>query len=148
MEIIKEMVEVTKGYKATDGTFFKDESECRKYEASAFAAAQAAAHTLVTKKTSAEGVFGDYMFCCEDTVMVFDIKNADDLQLINTYLKLLNVGNATVGPCYIGQKVAIDLYAYDNCIYIIGTRDEMEKNFQANMDLLFGPRENDQPADI
>lgn len=148
MEIIKEMVEVTKGYKATDGTFFKDESECRKYEESALVAAQVAADKLSVRMCSAETIFDEYMLCGEDTIRVFDIKDADQLQIINTYLRLLSRYNLLVDPSYIGQHIAIDFYAYDDGIYIIGNREEMEKKFFEKMDRLFGPRENAQPADI
>lgn len=136
----EETVEKVYGYEASDGTFFKSEDECRKYEEGARCAASLAAKSLEFSKTTG-GSFHDNVFCFgyEDDVVVYDIKTANDLQIVNTYIELINQYGTkrVIPPEHIGKKVCVSFWDGDSA-YISGTRSEMRACFEAYLNTLFG----------
>ena len=145
MEILKRTIEETYGYKASDGTFFKSEEECRKYEESATMAARKGFERVASRAFSGEGIHDLFCVGFEDDVHVIDIKDANVLQIVNTYIQARCKSNQIIAPSYIGKKCAISLY-YSDDTYVLGTREEMEKTFSNLMDEWFGKQEEAEAA--
>lgn len=136
MKAATKMVEVY-GYEASDGKWFKDRDECEKYEASAVGAASAAANCLKEKDMFADAAFGEFCTCCENSIRTYNIKDANDLQVINTYLKSVSTSGKVLSPEYIGHRVAIEFYDWDSGYMIVGTQKEAVGRFVDLMDMLF-----------
>ena len=134
---VEKTVQEITGYEADDGTWFRTEEECKKYEDSAFYAAQKAARGCRTNVASAECAFDGFCGCFEDEITVYDIKDAQMMHVVNTYLSHLNRSNKLITPEMIGHKVCVQQY-YDDCYtHIYGTRTDMELQFSKLMDKLF-----------
>lgn len=136
-------IEETIAWEADDGTRFNNRDACEKYEKSAVCVAGEAVKKLTVNDVCAEGAFGDFCTCYDDEVMVFDIKNAEDLNRVNTLLKLQSGENDIIDPKYIGSKVAFRYYCGENFGTLHGTRAEMEAEFSTLMDKLFKDGESD-----
>ena len=136
MKSATKMVEVY-GYEASDGKWFKDRNECAKYEASAAGAASAAASCLKEKDMLSDTAFGEFCACCDASIKTYNIKDANDLQVINTYLKSVSASGKVLSPEYIGHRVAIEFYDFDSGYMIIGTQKEAVGRFVDLMDILF-----------
>ena len=135
MKKITRMVEEVTGYEAADGAFFRSEEECKKYEQSAFCAAQKTAETLKIKEMLMEDAapfIGGY----EERVVAYDIKTAGDLQVLNTWLDLEDTSCEKVDPKYIGKRVVVQ-YWVDSGHSVLGSREDIEATFKKNMDKLF-----------
>lgn len=142
----KTIHEIT-GYEADDGTWFRTEEECRKYEMTAHHAAAKAALALLVNKSSAEYAFSGFCGCFEDDICVYDIKDANALQVVNTYLESLSAKNDMLTSDYVGHKVCVQHYYDDTYAHICGTRIDMELRFSKLMDDLFGVTEGDGNAE-
>lgn len=142
MKELKRSVEQVYGYEAIDGTYFEDKDECEKYDKSANAAAFAAAKKLVGKESCADTAFGMFCTCCEDQICIYHIKTADDLQVLNTYIKAKNTFNDIAGPEMIGHKVAV-LESFDDYCAPLGSRAQLETKFSQLMDELFAEPEKE-----
>lgn len=138
----KTIQEIT-GYEADDGTWFRTEAECKKYEESAHCAAKSAADKYITNRSILEAVIGDLCGCYEDDMEVYDIKDAHALQVVNTYFGSMNPSNRMIPPECIGHKVCIQHYYDDTYINIHGTRVDMELRFSKMLDDLFKDGESD-----
>ena len=137
MKAIIRTVEKVVGYEACDGVFFPTEEACKNYEKTAICVAGEAVKKLTVKDVCAEYAFGHFCTCYDDAVLVFDIKTAEDLNRINTFLKLQSGENEVIDPKYIGSKVAFRYYCGENYGMLHGTRAEMEAEFSTLMDKLF-----------
>lgn len=137
MKAITRAVEKVVGYEACDGVFFPTEEACKNYERTAICVAGEAVKKLTVRDINADLAFGDFCACCDDAVLVFDIKTAEDLNRINTLLKLQAGENDVIDPKYIGSRVAFRYYCGENFGMLHGTRAEMEAEFSALMDKLF-----------
>ena len=137
MKAIIRTVEKVVGYEACDGVFFSTEDACKNYEKTAICVAGEAVKKLTVRDTNAEFAFGHFCTCYDDAVWVFDIKTAEDLNRINTLLKLQSDENDVIDPKYIGSKVAFRYYCGENYGMLHGTRAEMETEFSTLMDKLF-----------
>ena len=130
-------IEETIAWEADDGTRFSNRDACEKYEKSAVCVAGEAVKQLMVRDVCAETAFGHFCTCYDDAVMVFDIKTAEDLNRINTLLRLQSGENDVIDPKYIGSKVAFRYYCGENFGMLHGTRAEMEAEFSALMAKLF-----------
>lgn len=137
MKPVIKTIETTVGYEASDGRFFHNKEACAEYEKSAVCVAGEAVKKLTIRNVCADTAFGVYCACCDDSVMVFDIKTAEDLNRINTLLKLQSGENDVIDPKHIGSKVAFRYYYGENFGMLHGSRAEMETEFSALMDKLF-----------
>ena len=140
---VEKTVQEITGYEADDGTWFRTEAECMKYEDSAHHAAKSAANAYRTNQSCLETVCGDLCGCYEDAMEVYDIKDAHALQVVNTYFGSMNSSNPMLLPECIGHKVCIQHYYDDTCIHIHGTRVDMELRFSKMLDDLFKDGEPD-----
>lgn len=137
MKAITRAVDTIIGYEACDGVLFPSKKACENYEKTAICVAGEAVKKLTVRETDADLAFGDFCACCDDAVLVFDIKTAEDLNRINTLLKLQSCHNDVIDPKYIGSKVAFRHYCGENYGMLHGTRAEMAAEFSALMDKLF-----------
>lgn len=126
------------GYEADDGTRFRDEEECRKYEQSALAAASKAFYSVASKSYSGTEFHDLFYISYEDDMRVVEIRDGNVLQIVNTYLHAKAPRESLVDPRYIGKKCLISFAGYDNIHTVIGSREEMELEFKSYMDALFG----------
>lgn len=125
------------GYEAFDGTVFSEKTQCESYENSAFGAASKAAKAFEFSRRRMESV----NVCdtgCEEEIVVYDIYNADALQIVNTYLHFLDgCRSDSIDPKYIGRKVAVQMW-YDNAgSTILGDYDELKERAVSNLRGLF-----------
>ena len=138
-EITKDVVHTEIiGYEANDGTYFKTENACREYEASALAAARNAFNSIASKSCDGCEFHDLFCICYEDDMRVVEIKDATDLQIVNTYLCAKAPKEPLVDPSYIGKRCLISFMRYDNTHAVIGTREEMQTEFNKFLDKLFG----------
>lgn len=140
MEILKRTVEEVYGYKAMDGTMFSSEEECKEYEKSALMAAYSNFCDCASESYNGSSFHDQFCIGYEDDVRVVDIKDANILQIVNTYLKSRSRYCDAIPTKYIGTKCLISLWEDDGCA-VIGTRKEMEDVFSELLDGVFGKKE-------
>lgn len=142
MKEVKKTVEQLVGYEATDGTFFRNQDACAEYEKSARCAANCAAAKLEKNSKALDQIMHHNMIgCWEERVVVYDIKNADQLQVVNTHLNLVYPGGNAIDPRYIGQSVAVQYWVDDDGYNVLGNMDEILAEFRSNLDKLFSDPE-------
>lgn len=144
MKINKEtkIIEEITSYEAFDGTKFKTESECIKYEESAVAAAKKAAwHYLVAERV-------DYdIFDSEDTGLnVFDVPDATAYEIIlhwGNISKVYRIEEFT--PTYIGKRVAFLWTEWDGISFcpVYATKEQMLEFYTEHIEQLFADKETE-----
>ena len=141
MEIIKKTItreEIT-GYKAFDGTWFRHEAGCIKYEESALCAAKAAAwHYLVGDRISYDIFDSD-----EQGLLVFDIPDANAYEVIRHWAELAQVWDLkNFTPEYIGERTAFfDSYGDLSFNPYFATKKDMMALYAKEIDALFADKE-------
>lgn len=133
--------EETYSYEAFDGCRFSSKESCLEYEASAFAVAKKTANAYLTKGTDITCVL-EWAGREDEAVKVYNIPDAEALQIVNTYLHLVDSYGSLIRPDMIGHKVAIKFQCDEEYYCIMGTRDEMLQDLTKNLDRLFA-----DPAD-
>ena len=153
MEIIKETrtVEEIKGYKAYDGTVFKDKEECEKYENTANAIIINRFKQLVIKELEGCVItqWGDSFAACgcdEDWYYALvEIKNENDLTIAQMYQKITGYSKHGFTEDMIGKRVIVSIgtgiyprptegsqCCYDNC-YVYGTIEDQVKLYEEKL---------------
>lgn len=134
-------IEEIMNYEAFDGCCFNTEEECRKYEQSAFGVAKVNALRLRNNARAEYDVF-EYTGSDCNIAMVFDIKDADALQIVNTYLhSISNYCTCLIDPKYIGHKVAVLFGECEDWYCVMGTQEEMLATLTKNINKLFSTDE-------
>ena len=142
METIKKTItreEIT-GYKAFDGTVFRDAEECRKYESSAEASATLAAwHYLVDERWDYD-IFGNE----EEHVLLFDCRDVEAYEIIHHWATLCGVYELKdFTPDYIGKRIAFfvdwDGHPAFNTYY--ATKDALLDLYTRHINALFADKE-------
>lgn len=146
------ITEVT-GYKANDGTFFKTEEECKKYEASAEAAVKKMFYDICVKVFD-EGdkdpafaectIWESYGYGSEEYYYVIaDIKSETELKIANMYCDMRCPKYGTkLSTDSIGKRVLIAIGSqYDECFTPYGTEEEIIEDFKKNLARFFRPEE-------
>lgn len=98
-------IEYVTTYIANDGTEFKSEEECKKYENTARCAINEMVKRIPRQDTYDSENNGLPYFGCDDTVTAFKIRSVDDVEAVNKWLldldpvncKSLCLGTETVG---------------------------------------------------
>lgn len=138
MKINKETktIEEITSYEAFDGTKFKTESECMKYEESAVAAAKKAAwHYFVAERTDFD------IFRCEDEgLYVFDVPDATAYEIIlhwGNINEMYRISEFT--PSYIGKRVAFTWNAWEAPSFcpVYATKEQMIEFYTNCIEKLF-----------
>lgn len=115
---IKEMVEklVRVEYIAEDGTVFRDEEECRKYEESALFAVSHKLKRLSSNNTSINDLIEDGSEECE--LEIFDIQTEGDLNNLRRYLYLKAIkygaSEKSIKECLTSVNGERKDYVFDN----------------------------------
>lgn len=143
IEVTKEIKEIT-GYRADDGTFFRDEEECRKYESTANAVIRGRFVKLFVDKPFIEcDIYKNFGFGSEEFDMgVILLKNEEDLKAANMYLNITSykdIDEFTSND--IGKRI---LVGYNNSfgediLYKYGTQEELVENFRNDIDKFYNP---------
>lgn len=114
METITKTVEQITGYRATDGTEFKEKEECVKYEQTCKCVIMSAYQKLVKGTISEYDLIG--FTGCDD--FYYDIvkpENADELEILNKALKFNYSGSSLTDSSLIG-KVLLVGKDYEDCL--------------------------------
>ena len=144
MKINKETktIEEITSYEAFDGTKFKTESECVKYESSAVATAKKAAwHYLVAERVDVD------VFNSEDMgLYVFDVPDTTAYEIIlhwGNISKIYRIEEFT--PSYIGKRVAFCWYDWDGTYFcpMYATKEQMLKFYTEHIEQLFADKETE-----
>lgn len=123
-------IEETKGWMATDGTFFEDIEECKKYEKTCKGVIMGAYKQLVKGYVTEYGLFetGSEEYGYD----IIEIKSAQDLETINKAFEFYGA-NKILGNEYIGKTIMTnkewngELYGY------VVTLDEFISNVEKNI---------------
>ena len=145
MKINKETktIEEITSYEAFDGTKFKTESECAKYENSAIAAAkQAAWHYLVAKRVDVD------VFNSEDMgLYVFDVPDTTAYEVILHWGNISNINQIEkFTPSYVGKRVAFCWYDWDGIYFcpMYATKEQMIEFYTEHIEQLFADKETEE----
>lgn len=121
-------------YEATDGTVFKNEEECKKYEASAKCAIESA-YKKTFKTFDGIGISTESCrfatFGCDSKLYAVKINNADELKVFNMRQ---GKDNDNLGADSIGKEIVIEAPDWDDYHYILGTREDIKAEFCAFID--------------
>lgn len=134
-------VEEIVNYEAFDGTTFKTEADCMKYEDSALGCAkQAAWHYLVADRISYD------LFNSEDQgLWVFDVPDVTAYEIILLWGKLgeaYDIEKFT--PEYVGKRVAFRWCDWDgpSFIPVYATKEQMIAFYTAEIERMFADKED------
>lgn len=132
-------ITITK-YKANNGRIFDTQAECEQYEKELFGKFNN--KYIDTKLDLSYLVYGGTNCGCGDDVLfVFDIKNHEDVEVLKNYLTAYQAdygnGHDKVTDEYIGHKVLVGKYSYEDGAYLIGTKEEVLKNYSKTLDEIF-----------
>ena len=107
-------------YIAEDGTVFRSEEECKKYEESALFAISKELKRLTKDNTSQYEINDN--FSCDDTVEIFDVQTERDLENLRRYLYLKMRKNGasedSVKECFTSKNGKRDKYVFDGVTLI------------------------------
>ena len=132
IQITKE--EIT--YIANDGTEFKIEDECRKYEDTAECAIWSALAKIVQEKSSVESIIDDSIgFAYDGVFYAIQINSTNDIEIVNKWI--VN----TLGEKYAEEKCisteaigkTLIFEEYEGWIVNWGTIDEMVERFKKSL---------------
>lgn len=142
MKALTKTTESIYAWEAFDGKIFNDRDECAKYENSAKAVAKRAANELIVRETPLYKFFE--WVGSEDTVRVYRIKDATDLQIVNTYLMLLDRGAKSIPVEAIGKDYAVVIWDCDEGYSEMGTKEELVAKMLNNIEKAFTPVTTEQ----
>jgi len=137
-------------YQAYDGTIFKEEDECIKYEETARAVIEKAFRGIMVDKepfTECQ-IWENFGYGSEEYEMaVIDIKDESDLEIANKYYAYHKANNL-IGKEYIGKRVLVSIgYCYDGIKYTEPyprTKEDLIKQFEKDINKFFEPKINDK----
>ena len=138
---IKTIEEIT-SYEAFDGTKFKTESECVKYESSAVAAAKKAAWNYLVAERCDYDIFNSD----ESGLYVFDVPDATAYEIILHWGNITKVdGIDAFTPSYIGKRVAFFWCDWDDTQFcpVYATKEQMLKFYTEHIEQLFADKETE-----
>lgn len=130
-------IEYVTTYIAKDGTEFKSEDECRKYEATATCAIMEMLKKLPQQETYDPENNGLPYFGCDDTLKAFKIRTIDDVETVNKWLLDLSpTGNKgmCLGADAVGTIQLFCIYNYDNDVWKLGSVDELKNTYLKAID--------------
>ena len=111
---VEEVVRVE--YIAEDGTVFRSEEECKKYEESALFAISKELKRLTKDNTSQYEINDN--FSCDDTVEIFDVQTEKDLENLRRYLYLVlkkhGASDSTVKECFTSEDGKRKNHVFDS----------------------------------
>lgn len=114
-ETIEKLVRIE--YIAEDGSKFRSEEECKKYEESAlFAVSQKLKRLTKDRQVSQEDINDN--FPCDNMAEIFDIQTERDLENLRRYLYLTlkknGAGDATIKDCFESEDGKRSNYVFEN----------------------------------
>ena len=128
-------------YIANDGTEFKSEDECKKYEATAVCAINQMFDKIPKQITHSLGDSFGYGFGYDDSLYAIKIDSIEDVEVVNKWLLRSGDANENARSCIgadaVGTIQLFSSYDYDNYIWNIGTPEKMKKDYCDCIDRLF-----------
>ena len=122
---------------AGDGTEFSSEDECKKYEESAKYAVKQLIKHIPKQDTCCVGQDFLSSFGYEDNIRAFKVRNMEDVDAINRWLKgTFDIDGSFNGVSaeQIGTIQLFETYEYDNGVWHIGSIDEIKEMFCKEVD--------------
>lgn len=114
-ETIEKLVRIE--YIAEDGTVFRSEEECKKYEESALFAISKQLKRMTEKDCISQADINDDL-SYDDTIEIFDVQTERDLENLRRYLYLKARKNGaseeSVKECFTSKDGIRDKYVFDN----------------------------------
>ena len=155
VERIVEVEEVI--YVAYDGTKFRSEEECEKYESTAKGVIEKAFYELMVdgEPFCEYWIWENFGYGSEDFEMaVIDIKDFNDLEIANKYYEINNQNaktNHSIDKKYVGQKVLVNIgYCYDSIKDVDPqprTQEELIEQFKKDIDKFFNPKKGEDDGE-
>ncbi len=122
-------IEEIRGYEANDGTFFRSEEECMKYEDSALGVIKARVKQYRVGESSIYGILDEG---CEDChVDIFTIPDSEAAQTIAQYIALESREKPVSIDEYIGKEIMV-FWSYDMDYAWWKTIDELLDSIRGN----------------
>lgn len=154
----REVTEVY-GYESIDGTYFKTEEECKKYEETARYAINKAFFDLCVKQDEDRSfngimfrecsIFENFGYGSEEWMLVVvEMKTLEDLKIVDMYRKehlhktQLNLPKNMLTKDHIGKRVLVGIgqhYEGYDAFYVYGTFDEVIEKFKNDINRYFNP---------
>lgn len=154
----REVTEVY-GYESIDGTYFKTEEECKKYEETARYAINKAFFDLCVKQDEDRSfngimfrecsIFENFGYGSEEWMLVVvEMKTLEDLKIVDMYRKehlhktQLNLPKNMLTKDHIGKRVLVGIgqhYEGYDAFYVYGTLDELVEKFKNDVNRYFNP---------
>ena len=137
---VKAEVVVRTEYVAEDGTVFKNEDECRKYEESALFAVKSRLKKLNSRYVSIFDLYDEGSE--DDEIEIFDVQTEEDLELLRRYVYLeLSLNNSTPEETVLpnatsGHEIILRWWYDHDGVYIAGDGslnsaiEEIKKNYE------------------
>ena len=137
-------IEETVGYEANDGTMFKTEEECKKYEETARAVIRSNFKRLIVGEEFYEcRIWENFGYGSEEyKLAVIEVKNEEDFKTVQMLCESEKCGQVEAKDC-IGKRVLINLgYECDFDSYLNPrTEEELIEEFKANIKKFFHPED-------
>ena len=119
---------------ANDGTEFSSEDECEKYEGTAKCAINAMFEGIPQQKTYMDYVDKFQMFGSEDIMHAIKIRNLEDVEVVNKWIKSQDASNSGISVDTIGTIQLIN--QYDTYTFCFGTPEDLKKTYADAVDSL------------
>ena len=128
-------IEYVTTYIADDGTEFKSEEECKKYEQTATCAINGMFNKLKIQKFENVAEYEPFNnFYCEDTMYAVKIESVEQLEIVNKWIKDHGdnrfLGSETIGTFQL-------LNEFEGGIWPIGTPDKLKEEYCKGVDKFF-----------
>lgn len=146
-KIIKKVIKEV--WVAYDGVEFESEDDCRKYEQDERRGAETAFNRLsaITSMYSSSD-FDEYYAVStglEDSLYVFDIYSEHERTVINKFASLVCGEQEELVPQqYIGKRVCICVWGYDDGANFYGTAEEMIQRYTNAINKIFKEDNNNE----
>jgi len=136
-------IEEIYGYQASDGKFFEDKAECKKYEQTAeMVIYNDFKRLMVGGDTFSENqIWENYGYGSDDfSLAVIEIKDEADLRIANMFGEIHKKG--TLSPDVIGKRILVSIgneYNYD-CGWFARTEEQLIEDFKKDIAKFFHPK--------
>lgn len=130
-------IEYVTTYIANDGTEFKNEEECKKYEATAECVINKMFKGLNLQETLLEDDYNLTMFYGDDSIYAVKIENLNQLEIVNKWIRMRSDDSCFGYPDDVIGTVQIIRETYDGTLWFLGTPEELKKSLSKVIDSFF-----------
>ena len=132
------VVEEVVTYVANDGTVFKSEEECKKYEVSAMCAVKALFNGVKQYEEYGDTFLGKAAkwVGSDDSIYTVCFDSLSDIEATNKWLQMVYGQNGDKTALFSSSDLGTIqiIQAYDDCFWQMGTPDDVKKRFCDHID--------------